>query len=729
MRLMSSLPLACSLLGLSCPGAGWAAPAEHKATALDLAALIPHTLPHSAAFRQPGWHLWDPCVINGDDGRFYLFYARWPEGAGFDAWCTHAEIAWATAPAAAGPYTFQGVALPARGGDHWDGHSVFNTCVIRADGKFYLYHTGNRGTADWKPDRAIPSSSDEWWVHRNNQRIGVAVADSLTGPWKRGDKPLIDAGPDFGRTIINVPNMVAKPEGGYRMYYKTLAEGEGRFGGGVFHYGADAPTPLGPFVRHPRPMVDKNELLPAAAKRFDFHIDDHFEWFQDGRYYAIVKDHDAPFLTPHGRSLLLFESADGRDWKPSAHALVKDFSIRWEDGTREDFARLEMPKLLIEDGRPTLLSLAAYPAGGGASFLVLIPLKPSAAAEPTAAAAAGDAPDMSNWLQPLRDTSVFSDPEYNIWCGSVVEGGDGRFHMFYSRWKRSDGHNAWVTHSEIARAVSDSPHGPFRHAAVILPARDRAFWDGACTHNPTIIKTGGKYYLYYMGNSGDRERTDGLNWQHRNNQRIGVAVADRPEGPWKRFDKPLIDVSPDPAAPDALAVNNPSVTLRPDGSVLMIYKAIGRKGALPFGGPVVHLTATAGDPLGPFEKQLQPILTLPGESFTAEDPFLWRQDGRHLAIVKDMGGHFTGAGTSLALFTSSDGLSGWQPAPNPLVSRIEVRRPDGSLWKLRKLERPQVLTVAGRPVALYCAAADTPDLSGSFNLAIPLEPSAGSRHP
>ncbi len=371
--------LACTIFGMVSQGPVTGASSDPEAAGINFSRWIPEILPRTAAFRQAGWHLWDPCVIRGDDGQYYLFYARWPESVGYDGWCTHAEIAWATSPNAAGPYTFRGVALPARGGEFWDGHSVFNTCVIRAEGKFYLYYTGNRGGAEWKPDRAIPGSSEEWWVHRNNQRIGVAVADSLEGPWTRNDKPLLDVGPETGRTIINVPNMVIKPEGGYRMYYKTLAEGEGRFGGGVFHYGADAPTPLGPFVRHPKPMVNKNELLPAVGKRFDFHIDDHFEWFQDDRYYAIVKDHDAPFLTPHGRSLLLFESVDGRDWNPSAHTLVKDFSIRWDDGTREEFARLEMPKLLIEDGRPTLLSLAAYPAAGGTSFLVLIPLDSSAA--------------------------------------------------------------------------------------------------------------------------------------------------------------------------------------------------------------------------------------------------------------------------------------------------------------------------------------------------------------
>jgi hypothetical protein len=264
------------------------------------------------------------------------------------------------------------VALPARGLEHWDGHSVYNTCVVRIDKKYYLYYTGNHGTEKWAAGRHAEVA--EWWIHRNNQRIGVAISDSPGGPWKRFDKPLLDVGPGFGKTIINVPNLAVKPDGGYRLYYKTLAEGAGPFGGGVFHFGADAESPLGPFVPHPEPMVNKNKLMPNVNHHFNFHIDDHFEWIQNGRYFAIVKDHDAPFLTKHGRSLLLFESPEGRTWCPSRNVLVKDFAIEWDNGGRTAFGRLEMPKLLFMNGHPSVLSLAALPAGSQDSFIVNIPL-------------------------------------------------------------------------------------------------------------------------------------------------------------------------------------------------------------------------------------------------------------------------------------------------------------------------------------------------------------------
>ncbi|MEO0055893.1 MAG: hypothetical protein RLZZ50_1840, partial [Verrucomicrobiota bacterium] len=73
-----------------------------------------------------------------------------------------------------------------------------------------------------------------------------------------------------------------------------------------------------------------------------------------------------------------------------------------------------------------------------------------------------------------------------------------------------------------------------------------------------------------------------------------------------------------------------------------------------------------------------------------------------------------------ALFYSPNGLTDWKPAPQPLVSGLKLTRADGSAWPLKKLERPQLLFRDGKPVVLYCAAADKPDLDASVNVAIPL---------
>jgi hypothetical protein len=151
----------------------------------------------------------------------------------------------------------------------------------------------------------------------------------------------------------------------------------------------------------------------------------------------------------------------------------------------------------------------------------------------------------------------------------------------------------------------------------------------------------------------------------------------------------------------------------------MVYKAVGDKGGKPFGGPVVHIVATSDTPTGPFKKHPDPVFTKPGESFAAEDPFIWRGPDRYWAIVKDFKGHFTGEGTSLALFESSDGIE-WKLAAHPLVSTLSLTWADGRVEPLSKLERPQLLLLNGEPSVLLCAAAPAGKLEESFNVQIPL---------
>ncbi|WP_066631573.1 glycoside hydrolase family protein [Labilibacter marinus] len=322
--------------------------------------------------------------------------------------------------------------------------------------------------------------------------------------------------------------------------------------------------------------------------------------------------------------------------------------------------------------------------------------------------------------------SKFISDTMSIWGGSIVKGEDGLYHMYYSRWKKDLGW-AWVTHSEIAHAVAESPFGPFKFKDVTLPPRGAEYWDGLCTHNPTIHKFDGKYYLYYMGNTGDgiNPCTPGklkYNWLHRNNQRIGVAVADNPNGPWQRTDTPLVDASADSTALDALLVSNPSVTRRPDGGYLMVYKAVGKKKKRISGGPVVHCVATSESPTGPFTKYDKPVFEAKGYEFPAEDPFIWYQDGKYRAIVKDMHGAFTDKGRALVMFESADGFD-WNLAENALVSTLKINWADTGIQEVEHLERPQLYLEDGKPVALVCAS-DTKDADGvlhSFNVQIPIK--------
>lgn len=322
-------------------------------------------------------------------------------------------------------------------------------------------------------------------------------------------------------------------------------------------------------------------------------------------------------------------------------------------------------------------------------------------------------------MQPVPLTAKFINDTSYIWGGTLVKSHlDQKYHLFYSRWPRKFGMAAWVTHSEVAHAVSNTPFGPFEFRNIALPVRGINYWDGMSTHNPTVHFFNGKYYLYYTGNFGDGKVTSPqLNWTHRNNQRIGVAVADDPNGPWKRFDHPIIDVSYDSTAHDAQMISNPSVTQMPDGRYLMVYKAVAKKNPQPFGGPVVHLTAIAKSPEGPFVKKNKPTFTAENLDFPAEDPYVWYDKNCYYAIVKDMLGAFTDAGRSLVLFYSVDGLD-WKLAKHPLVSKLNIQWEDDTIKNLEALERPQLFFENGKLVALLVAVNET--LDHSYNVQIPL---------
>lgn len=344
------------------------------------------------------------------------------------------------------------------------------------------------------------------------------------------------------------------------------------------------------------------------------------------------------------------------------------------------------------------------------------------------AQAAGLDLNLGAMVQPVPLDAKLIDEDYYIWCGSMVKGGDNKFHLVYSRWPRRLGHYAWITDSEVAHAVADNPTGPYKFVNVILPARGNQYWDGVATHNPTLLFKNGKYYLYYMGTTG----TSSLNppvtmkdtawWDYRNHQRIGVAMAEKPDGIWQRFDKPIIDISVDSTAYDALMVANPAVTFTEDNKVVLVYKQVEKNGKLS-GGKVRFGVAFADSPTGPFIKEKRPVFEAKeGEKdwMIAEDPYIWFNKGYYYAIIRDVVGRFTGEGGALALLISKDAKK-WQPSKYPKVLGKTFIWED-STNSGTKLERPQLYLENGIPKILFGAIDinNKGPRSHSANIRIPL---------
>lgn len=226
-----------------------------------------------------------------------------------------------------------------------------------------------------------------------------------------------------------------------------------------------------------------------------------------------------------------------------------------------------------------------------------------------------------------------------------------------------------------------------------------------------------------MGNHGD-----GKNYPlHRNHQRIGVASAADPAGPWQRLDAPIVDITADKKSFDSLCVTNPAACLRPDGGVLLVYKAVQYAEGMEMGGDVRCGVAMAAQPEGPYIKQPGHIFEAekPGKHWmVAEDPFIWhskKYGNRYYAVTRDVVGTFSGSSGGICLFQSDDGLH-WKPAAQPKVLDGSFLLEDGTRSRTR-IERPALLIENEEPTYLF-GADDGYQKGGkiSSNVQIPLGP-------
>ncbi|WP_197479922.1 glycoside hydrolase family protein [Paenibacillus swuensis] len=334
-------------------------------------------------------------------------------------------------------------------------------------------------------------------------------------------------------------------------------------------------------------------------------------------------------------------------------------------------------------------------------------------------------------LLPAPKNGGFRMDDYFVWCGSVIQGEDGKYHMFASRWPKALGFGwQWLFNSEIVRAISDTPEGPYTFQEVVMERRHRSYFDAMNQHNPSIKYWKGTYYLYYFGTTfgGPVPEAGEFISPERaievwNRKRIGVAVSTSVFGPWERMDQPLLE----PRTPghwDCTITTNPSAVIMPDGTTYMIYKSREYAHA-----PLQLGIVKAPHPAGPFERLSDsPILQFDDGNIHVEDPYLWYQDDQFHVLMKDdfknNGGGITGEWGAGVYATSEDCVH-WKLHPEPLSYTRDVVWDDGTVTKQSNLERPNLLFHDGKPTHLFLATGngDEPwDIQGvTWNMVIPLK--------
>jgi len=332
-------------------------------------------------------------------------------------------------------------------------------------------------------------------------------------------------------------------------------------------------------------------------------------------------------------------------------------------------------------------------------------------------------------MLPAPKQGGFQMKDYWVWDPSVIKGEDGRYHMFASRWSKEYGFGNWVTTSQIVRAVSSTPAGPYTFEEVVLPPRGKQFFDGCTTHNARIIKSGKYYVLYYFGNRYDEPApkpgvdvwATGLAQKAWMNKRIGMAWSTSVYGPWTRSDQPLLE--PRPGHWDASITSNPSPVALPDGRIYLMYKSSPKD----YNPPLLLGAAAADSFRGPYKRLSdKPVFEFhkPGQlDNDVEDPFVWWAGDHYELIMKDRFGHICGEEGGGIHALSTDGVK-WELANPVKAYSRKITWDDGTTTLQANFERPFLLFEDGKPTHLFAATGSGTQpyvFEASWNMVIPLK--------
>ncbi|MEC3908477.1 glycoside hydrolase family protein [Tamlana sp. 2201CG12-4] len=333
-------------------------------------------------------------------------------------------------------------------------------------------------------------------------------------------------------------------------------------------------------------------------------------------------------------------------------------------------------------------------------------------------------------ILPAPKNGGFRDDNYWIWGSSVIKGEDGRYHMFASRWSKDVGFGNWVSNSEVVRAVSDTPAGPYTFEEVVLKRRGPEFFDGMCTHNPRIIKYRDKYLLYHFGTTYDFPLPDKGNpdmgednWRKAwMNKRVGLAISDSVYGPWERVNRPVIE--PRPGHWDASITSNPAPAVDPKtGKILLMYKS-STNGLIP---PLLLGVSMSNSPRGEYKRLSEdPIFrfeTPDNNHIDVEDPYIWWAGDHYEAIVKDRSGEICGEEGGGVHAWSKDGVK-WELFEKVKAYSRNILWEDGTRTHQNHFERPFLLIEDGQPTHLFAAVGSGPkawQFENTWNMVIPLK--------
>ena len=270
------------------------------------------------------------------DGKIHLFHCRWPNNS--QTWFTKGEIVHYVSDNPEGPFKFVGKVLTNANFEKYGYLSPVNPRLEKVDGKFMLLFT-----LQTKGTRA------------EGQKIGMALADDINGPWELvgKDSIVLHATPKtpgaftYGSLIgVNNPAFL-KVGSKYHIYFKYKNKKKTGYAVAV----ADKLT--GPY-----------KVLGAVTENISY-IEDAQAFSRNGKHYLLTCDNHGS-NTGHYGAIILWESKDGLDFKRADSKIAFGTLFDYWKGNAEDrkkllasgtfvynkSAKFERPAILFLKGKP-----------------------------------------------------------------------------------------------------------------------------------------------------------------------------------------------------------------------------------------------------------------------------------------------------------------------------------------------------------------------------------------
>jgi hypothetical protein len=229
-----------------------------------------------------------------------------------------------------------------------------NPMVLPWQNRWYMFYRGLtfEGVVPG-PENPEPDLSDRFWSDWSRKSIGVAVSDSIEGPWERCEAPILAPRPGHWDALCaSNPAPCIMPDGTTYMIYKTRSSLESPFYLGM----ARAPHPLGPYER----LGDG----PILGNTRENNFEDPFLWHDGAHFHLLAKDM-AGVTTGEFHAGVHAISEDALHWTPTTPLPVYSLTVQYVDGATGKLGSFERPALVFENGEPSWLIGSAADGPGG----------------------------------------------------------------------------------------------------------------------------------------------------------------------------------------------------------------------------------------------------------------------------------------------------------------------------------------------------------------------------